>query len=89
MINPQLAQNIRFGYSIAYSFPHPVIDTDDAFHGHPEPLACPRGESIISLALYYFTKDRPDGEKSNQHSALWKHPQNKGIKSPDKNTFKV
>ena len=63
--------------------------TDDAFHGHPEPLACPPGESRISLALYYFTEDRPDAEKSNQHFALWKHPQIKGTESPDKNVFEV
>jgi hypothetical protein len=63
--------------------------TDDAFHGHPEPLACPSEESRISLALYYFTKDRPDDEKSSQHAAIWKHPEKNEDKDPDKNIFEI
>jgi 2-oxoglutarate-Fe(II)-dependent oxygenase superfamily protein len=32
----------------------------DAYHGHPDPLACPDGMARRSLALYYFTEeDRP------------------------------
>lgn len=32
----------------------------DAYHGHPEPLACPPDVARRSLALYYFTEeDRP------------------------------
>jgi hypothetical protein len=32
----------------------------DSFHGHPDPLTCPKDMSRRSLALYYFTKeDRP------------------------------
>ena len=43
--------------------------TDDAFHGHPEPWTSlvPR----LSFALYYYTKDRPEHEKSDFHWALW------------------
>lgn len=33
--------------------------TDWAFHGHPEPLACPPGLSRKSIALYYYTVGRP------------------------------
>jgi len=36
--------------------------TDWAFHGHPEPLTCPDGRTRKSIALYYFTAGRPDGE---------------------------
>jgi hypothetical protein len=36
--------------------------TDWSFHGHPEPLACPEGMTRKSIALYYFTADRPTGE---------------------------
>ena len=36
--------------------------TDWAFHGHPEPLLCPDGMTRKSIALYYFTVDRPAGE---------------------------
>src|SRR5262249_20850400 len=28
-----------------------------AFHGHPEPLACPDGVTRKSIALYYFTDE--------------------------------
>lgn len=36
--------------------------TDWAFHGHPEPLTCPDGTTRKSIALYYYTAGRPDGE---------------------------
>ena len=36
--------------------------TDWAFHGHPDPLTCPDGTTRKSIALYYFTVDRPAGE---------------------------
>jgi hypothetical protein len=36
--------------------------TRTAFHGHPDPLQCPEGVTRKSLALFYFTKDQPDGE---------------------------
>ncbi|MBD1847831.1 2OG-Fe(II) oxygenase [Cyanobacteria bacterium FACHB-63] len=36
--------------------------TDWAFHGHPEPLTCPDGWTRKSIALYYFTASRPEGE---------------------------
>ena len=51
--------------------------TDDAYHGHPEPLNCPEDQARYSLALYYFTEDRPDEEKNEEHSALWFFPENK------------
>ena len=35
--------------------------TDWAFHGHPDPLACPPGTTRKSIALYYFSVGRPDG----------------------------
>lgn len=35
-----------------------VFNTDEkSFHGFPEPLACPEGDSRKSLALYYYTTD--------------------------------
>lgn len=45
--------------------------TDDAFHGHPHPLTCPPNKHRMSLALYYYTKDRPDHEKAPQHPVIW------------------
>lgn len=34
--------------------------TDVSWHGHPEPLNCPDDEARYSLAMYYFTKEKPD-----------------------------
>jgi Rps23 Pro-64 3,4-dihydroxylase Tpa1-like proline 4-hydroxylase len=42
--------------------------TDDAFHGHPAPLLA---EQRLSLALYYYTSDRPENEKAPFHWAAW------------------
>jgi Rps23 Pro-64 3,4-dihydroxylase Tpa1-like proline 4-hydroxylase len=34
--------------------------TDHSFHGHPDPLACPEDRTRKSLALYYYSKGRPE-----------------------------
>lgn len=37
-----------------------VFETgQDSFHGHPQPLACPADRRRNSIALYYYTLDRP------------------------------
>jgi hypothetical protein len=36
--------------------------TDFSFHGHPDPLRTPLGVFRRSIALYYYTADRPRGE---------------------------
>ena len=46
---------------------------DDANHGHPE-LWNSGSSDRISLALYYYTDDRPEHEKSERSCALWKTP---------------
>lgn len=51
--------------------------TDQAYHGHPEPLNCPEDQARLSIALYYFTHDRPDSEKSHEHAAVWYFPEEK------------
>jgi len=38
--------------------------TDFTYHGYPEPLTCPRGETRKSIALYYYTAQRPAREIS-------------------------
>jgi Rps23 Pro-64 3,4-dihydroxylase Tpa1-like proline 4-hydroxylase len=43
--------------------------TDTAFHGHPIPWES--DDPRFSIALYYYTKDRPEEEKSPPHMALW------------------
>lgn len=45
--------------------------TDTAFHGHPEYWAGPLNTPRLSIALYYYTEDRPDHEKAPFHMALW------------------
>lgn len=35
---------------------------DTSFHGHPEPLECPPDISRQSIALYYYTANRPENE---------------------------
>jgi Rps23 Pro-64 3,4-dihydroxylase Tpa1-like proline 4-hydroxylase len=44
----------------------------DTFHGHPAPLACPEGEYRRSLALYYYSADRPAEEKREPHNTRYK-----------------
>jgi Rps23 Pro-64 3,4-dihydroxylase Tpa1-like proline 4-hydroxylase len=48
--------------------------TDDAYHGHPEPLSCPDGMSRKSLAFYYYSNGRPEEERSVAHSTLYQTP---------------
>lgn len=45
--------------------------TDTSYHGHPEIIKCPDGQSRKSLALYYYTNGRPDYQKSESHSTLY------------------
>lgn len=47
--------------------------TPTAYHGHPHELNCPNGVSRNSIAIYYFSMDRPDHEKDNTTSATWKN----------------
>lgn len=46
--------------------------TDISFHGHPNPLKCPEGMWRKSMAWYYYTKDRPECEKADAHSTIYK-----------------
>lgn len=45
--------------------------TDDAFHGHPVPWQGPKDYHRLSLAMYYYTPDRPEHEKAPFHWAAW------------------
>lgn len=45
--------------------------TDFSFHGHPEPLTCPKGWTRKSIALYYYSNGRPPEEVSESHSTLF------------------
>lgn len=45
--------------------------TDSSYHGHPDPLTCPEGETRKSLALYYYTNGRPEAKAEEGHSTLF------------------
>jgi hypothetical protein len=42
---------------------------EDAYHGHPDPLACPPDRARQSLALYYFTEDEHAVIRSTNYRA--------------------
>ncbi len=46
--------------------------TDFTYHGHPDPLLCPKGMTRKSLALYYFSNGRPSEEITGEHSTLFR-----------------
>jgi 2OG-Fe(II) oxygenase superfamily len=46
--------------------------TDFAYHGHPDPLACPPNRARRSMALYYYTNGRPASEVSYTHTTLFR-----------------
>ena len=44
-----------------------------SFHGHPHPMTLPDGRTRKSLALYYYTKHRPEGDgPARAHNTLFK-----------------
>jgi Rps23 Pro-64 3,4-dihydroxylase Tpa1-like proline 4-hydroxylase len=45
--------------------------TDDSFHGHPRPLACPEGMLRCSIALYYYTADHAEHVDASKHATAW------------------
>ncbi|MDM9382273.1 2OG-Fe(II) oxygenase [Chlorogloeopsis sp. ULAP01] len=46
--------------------------TDSSYHGHPEPLNSPQGQTRKSLALYYYSNGRPSTETSSPHSTMFR-----------------
>jgi Rps23 Pro-64 3,4-dihydroxylase Tpa1-like proline 4-hydroxylase len=46
--------------------------TDDANHGHPDPLTCPPDRARRSMALYYYTNGRPAEEIGDDHTTMFK-----------------
>jgi hypothetical protein len=45
--------------------------TSTSYHGHPEPLACPDDRTRKSIALYYYSKERPAEEQGQAHNTLF------------------
>jgi Rps23 Pro-64 3,4-dihydroxylase Tpa1-like proline 4-hydroxylase len=45
--------------------------TEKSFHGHPRPLTCPAGVLRRSIALYYYTVQRPEEVDPRKHATAW------------------
>lgn len=45
---------------------------DNANHGHPDPLTCPPDRARRSMALYYYTSDRPEHERQGEHTTVFR-----------------
>jgi hypothetical protein len=56
--------------------------TSTSYHGHPEALNCPEGETRKSMALYYYSKDRPAEERSAGHNTLFKARPGEALPEP-------
>jgi Rps23 Pro-64 3,4-dihydroxylase Tpa1-like proline 4-hydroxylase len=55
-----------------------IFNTDDkSFHGFPEPLTCPEGNSRKSLAFYYYTAEH--GGNFTPHSTDYRGRPNDGV----------
>ncbi|MEK9727966.1 MAG: 2OG-Fe(II) oxygenase [Candidatus Margulisiibacteriota bacterium] len=49
-----------------------VFETSErSYHGHPDPVTCPEDRTRKSIALYYYTKDRPADETVDSHSTTF------------------
>lgn len=47
--------------------------SENSYHGHPDPLACPAGMSRKSLALYYYTSPATEDQiGASAHSTVFK-----------------
>jgi Rps23 Pro-64 3,4-dihydroxylase Tpa1-like proline 4-hydroxylase len=46
--------------------------TDTSYHGHPDPLRCPRGMSRKSIATYYYSNSRAADGPTLAHSTIYK-----------------
>ena len=50
--------------------------TDFSFHGHPDPLKCPKFRTRNSMAWYFYSNGRPEHERNPKHSTMFqKRPQ--------------
>lgn len=56
--------------------------TSTSFHGHPEPLTCPPGETRKSIALYYYSRERPPEERRAAHNTLFKARPGEALPEP-------
>jgi len=45
--------------------------SDTSYHGHPEALACPEGQTRKSLAIYYYASGCAGQRAPDEHSTRW------------------
>lgn len=57
--------------------------TSTSYHGHPEPLSCPEDRTRKSLALYYYSKDRPPEEAGVAHNTLFQARPGEELPAPE------
>ena len=58
--------------------------SEKSYHGHPDPVTCPPDRTRKSIALYYYTKDRPANEAVDAHSTTFiKRPEDPDNKDLD------
>ena len=56
-----------------------IFETNEvSFHGHPKPLATPSGITRKSLAVYYYTKERPANEIVGEHNTVYVNTEGTG-----------
>lgn len=64
--------------------------TDHSFHGHPDPLTCPKGWTRKSIAMYYYTNGRPADEVSPDHTTVFHdRPGEKPRRVPRRTSWKA
>ena len=47
--------------------------TDTSFHGNPQPVSTPDGRTRRSIAMYYYSNGRPEGEVTEDHMTLFQY----------------
>jgi hypothetical protein len=56
-----------------------IFETNEvSFHGHPKPLAAPGGLTRKSLAVYYYTRERPAHEIAGEHNTVYVNTEGTG-----------
>ncbi|GGK57792.1 2OG-Fe(II) oxygenase [Rufibacter glacialis] len=56
-----------------------IFETNEvSFHGHPKPLNTPPHLSRKSMAVYYYTKDRPAHEIAEEHNTIYVNTEGAG-----------
>ncbi len=67
-----------------------IFNTNDfSYHGHPDPLNCPEGQTRKSLALYYYSNGRPSEEISDTHSTIFQGRPGEKLKLPQESRMTV